>query len=451
MQDKSINPLLNTEKFISIPIGKLKKAPWNFKGDDEEKQKKLTERIRKNGVIQNSVVRDLEDGTYEYVDGNHRHDSFLELGIQEVMCYDLGKVSIEEAKRQAIELQEAFEADPLKLSELLKELDLVFPDLDTTIPQDRIELQAILDSLDTSLNETVDTDIQETEVPKAPKTAISKRGDLFEFGEHRLLCGSSVVEEDVARLMDGKKAHLLFTDPPYNINYAEFNANRNDTAKDWTEEYCNEWKDQMSDEDYAAFVEGFLRLAKKNMIEHAHYYVWYATRYQQLMYDAFERAEIPTDEVPIIWNKNVAPLSWPRYLRKYEPCIFGGKKSTTAQGEGARWFGDKNKDVNIWDEDRDATQNYVHPTQKPVALSARALKNSSQKGEIVLEMFGGSGSTMLGCEQLGRRCFIMEYEPKFVDVILKRYMKYCRDNGKDITITRNGEAFDYGQLDKDIS
>jgi DNA modification methylase len=258
--------------------------------------------------------------------------------------------------------------------------------------------------------------------------------------------GDSTKEDDVAALMDGKLAHMLHTDPPYNINYPEFNMSRNDASKDWASLYCSDWKDKMTDEEYAMFLVDFLKLAKQFMIPTAHYYIWHATSYYAEVLNALVVNEIPYDKVPIQWVKQVAPLSHVRYKRKSEPCVYGGKGAVNGMGEGARWFG-PNNEVNIWDINRDHNVYYIHPTQKPIALAARAIKNSSKIKENVLDMFGGSGSTMMAADQLKRNAYLMELGPEFCDLIVGRFAKYKLDFNQEFKILRNGEDYTLQAID----
>jgi DNA modification methylase len=267
------------------------------------------------------------------------------------------------------------------------------------------------------------------EVPQLPAVARSKSGDLFELGKHRLLCGDSTSPDDVARLMNGQLASMLFTDPPYNISYVELNSTMRDSGKDW--ENYSAWNDKMTDEQYCLFLKDMLFNAKNHLIGFAHYYVWYASCYHTELINAFRVNEIPFDKVPIIWKKQTTPLSWARYKRVYEPCLFGGKG--LVGGEGKRWFG-PNNEVTVWEINTDFNGDYIHPTQKPTALAKRALTNSSQPGEIVLELFCGSGSTLIACEQSDRICYAMERDPAYIDVEVERY---CRFTGKN-TVICNG-------------
>jgi DNA modification methylase len=441
-----------------FPIGLLEPAHWNYKENDAFMAEQLLNSIKRNGQIVTCQVRLLENGKYEVVDGNHRYISFETLGQKFVIAYDHGVIEIHEAKRIALETNDiAFKANKEKLALMLMELQEKFEesDLNSTLPLQKEELLELLNSVSTDLanKKASDEEDEFDTTPPDSERAVSLRGDLYELNNHRLLCGDSTNPDDVERLMNGKKAMLLHTDPPYNVNYAEFNKKRAGGAgKDWTDEYCSEWEDSMTDEDYKDFIYKFLNLAKKYLDDWAHYYVWHATTYFREFLDVFEKLEIPYDKVPIQWVKQVAPLSWVRYKRKSEPCIYGGKGAVNGQGLGARWFG-PNNESNIWNIDRDHNGLYGHPTQKPIALASRAIINSSAIGELVLDMFLGSGTTLIASDRLERVCYGMEYEPKFCDVIVKRFMKHCADNNLECNVKRNGELitmdfFENGQGQK---
>ncbi len=291
-----------------------------------------------------------------------------------------------------------------------------------------------------SKNETVPESV-ETPLSEIKAEAITKKGDLYEFEcngmTSRLLCGDSTNAADVALLMGGKKAALLFTDPPYNISYAEFNTKgRGKDAKDWTDVYCSDWKDEMPDDDYATFLNAILRNAKASLIDDAHYYVWYAAKYYDMVTAAFKNSDVHYDAIPLIWVKQTFTMSWAHYHRQYEPCIVGGKGMPTTT---KRWFG-ANNETNVWDVPTEHNSTYIHPTQKPIALIQRALLNSSQSGELVLDLFAGSGSTLLASLQNGRYCNTIEQEVSFCDAIVRRVIAYSKSTNTPITIKRNGEV-----------
>ncbi|MBX3045143.1 MAG: DNA modification methylase [Candidatus Kapabacteria bacterium] len=446
MPAEELNNFINYKIF---PREILIKADWNYKEEDEFTSKQLVNNLKKNGQIENIHVRKLKTGYYEVVNGNHRLDACDVLGKEFIIAYDHGNISLAQAQLIAIETNETkFKANQEKLTLLIQNLKIEIPeeDLKLTLPYDEDFLKTCFDFSNAETISIENRDIIEDDYdespPEKPQTV---PGDIYEFNGHRLMCGDST-SSDVDRLMNGVKAHMLHTDPPYNVKYAELNVKRSDTGKDWSELYCTDWNDDMSDADYKAFLINFIKNAKKNMIDWAHYYIWHATTYYRELLEAMEKNAIPYDKVPIQWVKQVAPLSWVRYKRRNEPCLFGGKGAVNGNGEGARWFG-PNNEVTIWNYDREHNGKYIHPTQKPVGLPARAISNSSQPGEIVLELFGGSGSTLIAADQLKRKCYVMELSPAFCDAILKRYIKYCSENNIEIQFfKKNDKDFDYNSL-----
>jgi site-specific DNA-methyltransferase (adenine-specific) len=189
---------------------------------------------------------------------------------------------------------------------------------------------------------------------------------------------------------------------------------------------------------YQQFLIDFIKNAKQNLIEYAHYYIWHATTFFRELLQALEVNNIPYDKVPIIWKKQVAPLSWVHYKRIHEPCVFAGVDCSVGNGDKARWFG-PNNETTVWEIPREHNGNYIHPTQKPLALPMRAIHNSSRKNELVLDLFLGSGSTLIASDILDRICYGMELEPKFCDLIVQRFIQHCEDKSKECVVRRNGE------------
>lgn len=428
----------NYSNYKLIPIELLVPADWNYKTNDEFKSEQLRNNIKRNGQIENVHVRDLDTGYFEVVNGNHRLPELKAVGRKFVLCYDHGKITLKEAKRIAIETNETrFDTDQDKLKEILKELNDQFgeDDLKMTLPYVENEFDELLGKFDSiELDEVSDDGFEAPSAP--PQNPITKRGDLYELNNHRILCGDSTKEDDFNKLMNGKIATMCFTDPPYNVEYAKFNKETRKTGKDWTDLYCNEWDDKFTDEDYLQFLIDFLGNVKKNLIEYGHYYVFYASQYHTTVLQAFAANNISIDKIPLIWKKQVAPPTYARFMRIYEPFIFGGKDASTGSKS---WFG-PNNEKNVWEISREHNGNYIHPTQKPVELPARAIRNSSRKGDIVVEPFCGSASTLIASEQLERKCYAMEYEPGFVDVEVKRYIKYCKENKIECIVKKNGSV-----------
>ena len=329
--------------------------------------------------------------------------------------------------------------------------------------------------------------VAEEPVPAPPKKAITKRGDLYQLGNHKLLCGDSTSPEDVSLLMRGEKAQLLFTDPPYGVAYeSETLGNiKNDNHKG------NDLLNKL--------LIPALNLATKHTKDNAAFFIWHATSTKQDFDFAVKAAGLEEKQV-IIWIKPSFVLGRADYHWKHEPCIYAqkcGKRalytgerdqstvweiSVNASAKGSKGImsianglkishnagkelyirseGPKNARVrrirldsgqsihlthddsntDTWSVTPDDKNSYIHPTQKPVELALRALKNHTRKGDIVLDMFGGSGSTLIASEARGRKARLMELDERFCDAIVSRYRNYCERNGLKAVVKLNGKA-----------
>lgn len=258
-------------------------------------------------------------------------------------------------------------------------------------------------------------DVDEDAGPAAPpKTPQTKRGDLWTLGTHRLLCGDSSDEADVKRLMNGDRAKLLATDPPYGVDYSKTKDGIPRSGfKTHTEDWGDIANDDLRDRALQEFLEGVFRAAVAHAIEPAAaWYLWHA----HLTQGFFAAANVVLHR-QIIWKKPGFVLTRSgMYHWSHEPCFFGWIK-----GNQPPWYGEKNQ-RSIWEIGRDAVD-AVHPTQKPVELFAIPMRNHTRPSEICYEPFAGSGTQIIAAEQLGRRCFAMELEPRYCDVICARFAK----------------------------
>lgn len=255
-------------------------------------------------------------------------------------------------------------------------------------------------------------EIVEDEAPEAPAQPVTKMGDLWELGEHRVLCGDSTKAEDVARLMNGTKAGMMVTDPPYGVDYEGGQAN----AKK---------REKLSGDDNTEVFNAGLSTAL-NAVPSGAWYVWHAGRYAEPVYAAIRKCGFDIRAL-IVWNKLKAHYGAPsaHYCQKHEPCLYAVRDS-------AGFCGPSNE-VTVWDIEQ-PHKNEHHPTQKPIECMARSIRNHEAKS--VYDPFLGSGTTLIAAEQLGRKCYGMEISPQYCDVIVKRWEKatgkraYC--NGKSI-------------------
>ena len=234
----------------------------------------------------------------------------------------------------------------------------------------------------------------EDAVPEAPEEPTTRLGDVWILGQHRLMCGDSTSIDAVEKLMDGQKVDVLFTDPPYNVAF-NGRSGKHDVIKN----------DNLEEREFDQFIGEVLQTIKT--INAPAFYIWcnwkfYATLQRELKYKAC-----------IVWAKNVFGMGT-NYRHQHEFCLFNGSIDDHIKNES-----------DLWEVKKDT--NYVHPTQKPVALSERALGNH-KKAQNVLDLFGGSGSTLIGCEKMGRKAFVMELDPKYCDVIIKRWEEYTGKN-----------------------
>jgi len=256
----------------------------------------------------------------------------------------------------------------------------------------------------------LDTKPEDDDVPEARTTDI-KLGDLFKLGEHRLLCGDATKKEDVEKLMAGEKADMVFTDPPYGVGY-----DGSDTTK----------REKLIGDDTTALYEPACQMAFDFTDEKAPLYLWHAG-VKGIAAAAAAAAAGYEIRCELVWNKNMAQFGAlsAQYKQKHEPAYYCYKR-----GQTVRWYGSTNQ-VTVWDCDR-KSKNEFHPTQKPVELAEKAIMNSSERNGRVLDLFLGSGSTLIACEKLNRKCYGMEIDPVYVQVIIDRWEKFTGKKAEKI-------------------
>jgi site-specific DNA-methyltransferase (adenine-specific) len=261
-----------------------------------------------------------------------------------------------------------------------------------------------------------------------PETPITVLGDLYEIGEHRLLCGDSTDSDQVAKLMNGQKADMVFTDPPYGVSYTGGHNKKQRTGI---------IADELQGEDLSSLFEDSINTACIFSKDSAPFYIWYAGGKSKETYLGLSKTPIEVRAV-ICWYKvkSGSGAFMSQYIPNYEPCIYGHKEGKTIQ-----WFGPTDEKT-VWEFKKDNTNDY-HPTQKPIDVVERALNNSSKKGQLIYDAFGGSGSTMVGSHQLKRTANLMELDPKYCDVIVKRMIKL----DPTLVIKRNGVVIDKKEFD----
>ena len=337
--------------------------------------------IGKNGVI---------------VAGHTRYKAAQELGLEKLPCIIADDLTEEQVK--------AFRIADNKVGEFAEwDFDLLGEELDGIFDIDMSDF-----GFELNLDENEPQEIEEDEVPEEVETRC-KLGDIWQLGEHFLICGDSTDPAVIDRLMDGVKADMVFTDPPYGVNYegGVIHGNKINT----------EHKREKLKNDDVDIYGGFIRLLG-SVIEDGAIYIFYATRNSYELFKPLKENGIEIHSI-IIWNKintGYADMN-SHYKNKYEPCVYACRK-----GHSLNWHGGTSE-CTVWDINKDR-DNKLHPTQKPIELPAKAIHNSSKKGDVVLDFFGGSGSTLIACEQLNRKCYTVELDPHYCDVIISRWENF---------------------------
>ncbi len=407
------------------PISSIRPYDKNAKKHPVKQVEQVAASIKEFGFNQPVVVD--KSGVIIVGHGRYQAARLLRLETIPVLEADL---TDEQAK--------AYRLADNKLNESEWDMELVIAEL-RELSENMVDLTGFSGDL------LLDRDDKEDEAPEAPQEPVSVLGDLYELGGHKLLCGDSTKPEDFVRLMGGHQADMVFTDPPYNVDYSGTGKNTKDGILN----------DRMSDEAFNSFlVEAFKRISE-SIKRSAGCYVFHSHKTAT----DFELALTQTSfliDTQLIWNKPSAGLGANDYRTKHEPfyyCsldkdkqFYGDRTGTTVwkipqdPARAIEWIRKQQEQLEsgkstVWSMRRASVVDYVHPTQKPVELVETAILKSSKVDDIVLDPFLGSGTTLIAAEKTNRKCFGMELDPKFVDVIISRYVKYTGTS----EIIKNGE------------
>lgn len=401
---------------------------------------------RKNDGAVDSVAKSIEKYGFRnplIVDennivwcGNTRLKASRKLGIEKVPCIVVNDLTEQQMKELALldnKTNEIAEWDFEMLGDIFEEVELDdFEELDWGVEELEPEKEVQEDNFDV-----------DSAIPEEPK---AKLGDIYQLGQHRLMCGSSTSAEDVDKLFEDKTADLVVTDPPYNVNYGD----KAEMLGDYEKGHRNTNKilnDNMSDESFYNFLFDFYTQMERHLKLGGGFYIFHADTEGLNFRKALKDAGLQVRET-IIWVKNTLVLGRQDYQWKHEPCLYGWK-----EGAG-HYFTDDRTQTTVFEDKIDLKKlkkeemlalleeiysdkvsttiihedkplrNDLHPTMKPIKLCATLVKNSSRKNEIVYDGFAGSGSTLMACEQTNRVCYSMELDPKYIDVIIARWEEY---------------------------
>jgi DNA modification methylase len=425
-----------------IPVSMINPAPYHPKVDlqpGDPDYEKLKRSIEDFGYVEPLV---WNERTGNLVGGHQRFKILLnEQGATEV---EVSVVDLDETREMALNLalnKIRGDWDKEKLAQVLAELQE--SDLDVTLTG--FDQEEVMELLSEYQNIEVEEPVQDDgfDVEKALdkiKEPETRYGDIWRLGRHVLMCGDSTNKQDVHRLMEGQKAALVVTDPPYNVAFESDSA---ELAADGLESIMN---DDMPLEQFVAFLDAVFANYSAIMDPKAAIYVFHPSLYQREFENAMNKAGIVV-RTQCIWVKNAASFGFAQYKFKHEPVFYAHLK-----GKSPAWYGDRKQTTvwraglpggqqepeTVWEVSRGDVSKYVHPTQKPLDLLAIPIGNSSQKGDVVVDLFGGSGSTLMTCEQMGRICRTIELDPKFCDVIKRRF--YEATGIEPVLVSRQQEA-----------
>lgn len=436
-------------KTLQLPLSKIhpntgqlvsKGIPKNPRFIREGKYEKLLQSIKDDPEmlsLRELIVLDSGDKNVGYViiGGNMRFRAMKELGYKEAPTKILpSDFPVDKARRIILKDNASFgetDFDALLSDWSIEDISsaaIDIPDID-----------------DPHLEEAEDAEEDNFDVAgNIPKVAQAKDGDIYRLGEHRLICGDSTKQEYINALMDGEAADLLVTAPPYNVDYSEKNEalNRADGGKRIQRDIVS---DKMDEEAFVSFLMAAFNNANSVMRAGAAFYVWFADNHFTEVWKSLMSNQLNVKQ-QLIWNKNNLILGRLDYQMKHEPCLYGWKDGA------AHYFVDKRNLVTVIEDKKDLEnmskqemkdllekiflkqelpstvidcdkpqRSADHPTMKPIPLMGRLIANSSRRKDIVLDIFGGSGTTLIASEQLGRKCRMVEYEPIYVDVVIKRW------------------------------
>ena len=401
-------------KIHRYPIEVLIPYARNSRTHSDEQVAQIAASIREFGFTNPVLV----DGNNGIIAGHGRVLAARKLGLAEVPCIELSHLS--ETQKRAYIIADNKLALNAGWDEEMLALELgELSDLDFNLDLTGFDADEIANLLfEPDAEQQGDEDV----VPEVEEKPVSNSGDLWQLGKHVLLCGDATDPAAVATLMGNDRAHMAFTDPPYNVNYAN---SAKDKLRGTHRPILN---DNLGDD-----FDSFLSAACTQLLQHTSGAVYIAMSSSELdtLQQAFRKAGGKWSTF-IIWAKNTFTLGRADYQRQYEPILYGWP-----EGAQRHWCGDRDQG-DVWFINK-PLKNDLHPTMKPVELVERAIRNSSRPGDLVLDLFGGSGTTLIAAEKTQRSARILELDPKYCDVIIRRWQDYT---GEQATRAVDGRPFD---------
>jgi len=426
----------------TVPVDRLIPYARNARTHDEPQVAQIAGSIAEFGFV-NPILIGADD---VIIAGHGRLMAARKLGLSDVPVIRLGDLS--DTQRKALIIADNKIAENAGWDEELLRLelaDLKAEDFDLNLTG--FDLSEIDELLKSASDEPSGHPIGDDQVPEAPAQPTSQSGDLWVLGGHRLLCGDSTSAADVKRLMNGERAILFATDPPYLVDYDGTNHPQNsarkakvakgdtsgtDGNKDWSATYGVTWDDSSQGPD---LYRGFIKAAIAEAIEpNAAWYCWHASRRQAMLEEVWTELGAFQHQ-QIIWNKEKGVLTRSRYLWKHEPCLMGWiKGNMPPKAEGAEFLS------SVWDiHGLSGEERPDHPTPKPLDCFAIPMRQHVELGGLCYEPFSGSGSQIMAGESVGRRVYAMEISPTYVDVAIERWQNAT---GKTVVLDGDGRTFE---------
>lgn len=419
-------------KIQYVPLEDLQFADYNPRAATKKEASELKKSLERFGFVEPVVVNSDPKRKNIIIGGHFRVRTAKDLGIKEVPVHYI-KISDEKKEREL----------NLRLNKNLGHWDAeLLVEFDENMLLDVGFESGELDAMFADLKMDDDND-KDDEVPEVAEESTTQIGEIWKLGRHRIMCGDATNPEHIKKLMDGQQADVVFTDPPYNVNYKGH-------GKKTSNGIAN---DNMADSAFGKFLEKVFKNYREAIKSGAGMYVFHSSSSQAQFEYALEKAGMDVKN-QLIWNKPAAALGWGDYRWKHEPFFYcavkgkkvqfyGDRKHSTVwdfQKTDAQLFAwaqkmkraEEQGKTTVWSMARDKVGEYVHPTQKPVELIVYALRNSSKSGDLVLDFFMGSGSTLIASEKSERSCFGLELDPKYVDVIIKRWEDYTGEKAEKI-------------------
>jgi DNA modification methylase len=405
-------------KIVMVSVRDLKPSVYNPRKWSAESERQLSDSINRFGLVDPIIVNGAKDRNNIVIGGHFRLHTAKQLGLTIVPVVYVDIPNVEREKELNLRLNRNTGEWDL---ELLKEFDASFL-LDVGF--DDIDLSTIWDDALATDDDHFDVDKAVEEITKP----VTQLGDVYQLGDHRLVCGDSTDPATLTTLMGGKRADTIYTDPKYNINL-DYSKGISTGGK-----YGGKTNDRLSDVEYESFLHTTLSNAVAVLAPNAHVFCYCDQLYVGLIQKIYGELGIDTKRV-CLWVKNNFNMTPQLAFNKaYEPCVYGTVGSPYLSdthnlteilnkevAPGNRTLDDIIDLFDIWLAKRDPASSYEHPTQKPPTLHEKALRRCTKPGDIVLDIFAGSGSLMVACEQLKRTCYMAEIEPIFCDVIVARY------------------------------